>query len=317
MIALENMQSDLENEARAKAEVMRAKAKLEADINNLEITLDQANKANSDLSMSIKKQHLEMKDFQDRYAEEERLAKEYREQFDIAERHATALHGELEEARTLLEQSDRGRRQAEADLSDLQDQHQTLYTTNNALSSTKRKLESDYQTMSADLNEMVNEAKLSEEKAKKAMMDASRLAEELRSEQENATNLTSQKKNLEIQAKDLQMKLEEAETVALKEGKRACAKLETRIQELEGQFNEESNKHKDAQQNLRKCERRIKELTFQAEEDKKNHEKMQDLVDKLQQKVKTYKKQIDEAEEIAAVNLAKYRKSQGDLEVIP
>merc|ERR1711915_1147019 len=133
-------------------------------------------------------------------------------------------------------------------------------------------------TMSADLNEMVNEAKSSEEKAKKAMMDAARLADELRSEQENSTNLTSQK-----------MKLEEAETVALKEGKRACAKLETRISELEGQFNEESNKHKDAQQNLRKCERRIKELTFQAEEDKKNHEKMQDLVDKLQQKVKTYK----------------------------
>ena len=35
---------------------------------------------------------------------------------------------------------------------------------------------------------------------------------------------------------------------------------------------------------------------------------MQDLVDKLQQKIKTYKRQVEEAEEIAAVNLAKYRK---------
>lgn len=39
-----------------------------------------------------------------------------------------------------------------------------------------------------------------------------------------------------------------------------------------------------------------------------------DLVDKLQQKIKTYKRQIEEAEEIAALNLAKFRKAQQELE---
>merc|ERR1711874_759157 len=315
--AIENMQASLEAEAKAKAEALRAKAKLEADINDLEIALDHANKANADISMTIKKYHLEMKDLQDKYAEEQRLGSEYREQYSIAERRANSLHAELEESRTLLEQSDRGRRQAEADLSDLQDQYQTLYNTNNMLSTSKRKLEGDYQTMSADLNDMVHEAKQSEDKAKKAMVDAARLAEELRAEQENSQDLTKQKKILESQTKDLQMKLEEAETVALKEGKRAVAKLENRIHEMEVQFNDENNKYSESQEVLRKYERRIKELTFQSEEDKKNHEKMQDLSDKLQQKVKTYKRQIDEAEEIAAVNLAKYRKSQGDIDSVP
>merc|ERR1739842_282433 len=139
---------------------------------------------------------------------------------------------------------------------------------------TKRKLENDYQTMSADLNDMVSEAKSSEEKAKKAMMDAARLADELRAEQEASLSLTKQKKALESQTKDLQLKLEEAETVALKEGKRAVAKLESRIHELEGTYGEENDKFAEAQKCLRKCERRIKELTFQSEEDKKNHEKM-------------------------------------------
>ena len=37
-------------------------------------------------------------------------------------------------------------------------------------------------------------------------------------------------------------------------------------------------------------------------------------MDKLQNKVKSYKKQIEEAEEIAALNLAKFRKVQADLE---
>lgn len=38
------------------------------------------------------------------------------------------------------------------------------------------------------------------------------------------------------------------------------------------------------------------------------------MVDKLQQKIKTYKRQIEEAEEIAALNLAKFRKAQQELE---
>ena len=37
-------------------------------------------------------------------------------------------------------------------------------------------------------------------------------------------------------------------------------------------------------------------------------------MEKLQQKIKSYKKQIEEAEEIAAINLAKYRKAQQELE---
>ena len=50
---------------------------------------------------------------------------------------------------------------------------------------------------------------------------------------------------------------------------------------------------------------RVKELIFAGEEDKKNQERMQALVEQLQSKIKTYKKQIEEAEEIAALNLAK------------
>ena len=49
---------------------------------------------------------------------------------------------------------------------------------------------------------------------------------------------------------------------------------------------------------------------FQQEEDHKNQDRLSDLANKLQQKIKTYKTQIEEAEEIAALNLAKYRKAQ-------
>ena len=65
-----------------------------------------------------------------------------------------------------------------------------------------------------------------------------------------------------------------------------------------------------------KAERKIKELAFQNDEDKKNQVAMSDLASKLQSKIKTYKKQIEEAEEIAALNLAKFRKAQQELEEV-
>ena len=160
---------------------------------------------------------------------------------------------------------------------------------------------------------MVSEASFSEEKAKHAMVDAARLAEELRCEQELAQSFEKDRRLLECQLKDAQSRLDEAETNALKGGKKAVNKMETRIRELQSEMEAENRRFADAHKNLRKSERHIKELTFAGDEDRKNHERMQTLVDQLQSKIKCYKKQIEEAEEIAALNLAKFRKVQSEL----
>ena len=92
------------------------------------------------------------------------------------------------------------------------------------------------------------------------------------------------------------------------------AKLETRIRELEVELGTTQTRTTDNYKGFQKAERKIKELAFQQEEDQKNQERMSELASKLQQKIKTYKKQIEEAEEIAALNLAKFRKAQQELE---
>merc|ERR1712180_336097 len=153
----------------------------------------------------------------------------------------------------------------------------------------------------------------SEDKAARAMVDAARLADELRQEQDLAMNLEKDKKLLEAQCKDAGQRADEAEVNALKGGRKAMIKMETRIRELESELDAETRRYGDVTKNLRKSERTIKELTFQGDEDRKNHERMQALIDQLQGKVKSYKKQIEEAEEIAALNLAKYRKVAGAL----
>merc|ERR1739841_396340 len=93
----------------------------------------------------------------------------------------------------------------------------------------------------------------------------------------------------------------------------AMNKMETRIRELESELDAENRRLSDATKNLRKSERRIKELAYSSDEDRKNHERMQGLIDQLQAKIKSYKKQIEEAEEIAAMNLAKFRQAHANL----
>merc|ERR1719495_1332776 len=122
------------------------------------------------------------------------------------------------------------------------------------------------------------------------MIDTARLADELRAEQENASSCEKNRRALEFKVKDLQVKLDEAESQAIKGGRKVVSRLEQRIKDLESQFDEEQRRLVEAERSQRRTTRRIKELTFSQEEDHKNHERMQELVDKLQNKVKSYKK---------------------------
>merc|ERR1712156_697768 len=236
---VEGMQAALETESKAKAEATRSKKKLEGDVLELETSLDHANAANQDTQKSIKKYHEQIRAAQAKLEDEQRTKEVVRDQLLASERKANSAQNALEEARTLLEQADRARRMTEQELSDTNEQLSELTCQNQAIAGAKRKLESEMQTLHGDLDEMANEALLSEEKAKKAMVDAARLADELRTEQELAQVFERDRKLYECQVKDMQTRLDEAESNALKGGKKAMNKMETRIRELESEVDAE------------------------------------------------------------------------------
>lgn len=89
--------------------------------------------------------------------------------------------------------------------------------------------------------------------------------------------------------------MDEAESTALKGGKKSISKLEERIRILEQDLDCEQRRHQDTQKGQTRAERRIKELEFQIEEDKKNVERLTDLTYKLQNKLRVYKRQAEEA----------------------
>merc|ERR1711893_325964 len=201
--AMDSLQASLEAESRAKAEALRIKKKLESDINELEIALDHANKANSEAHKSIKRYQAQLRDVEGLFEEESRQRRELGEKAGLADRRANALQGELEESRALLDSADRGKKQADMELAEARSAVNDMTTINSKAGADKRRLEGAIHTMHAEIDDMLSQAKGSEEKAKRAMVDAARLADELRAEQEHSSSQSKSKRALETQMAEM------------------------------------------------------------------------------------------------------------------
>ncbi|XP_052051456.1 myosin-1 [Apodemus sylvaticus] len=311
---VESMQSTLDAEIRSRNDAIRLKKKMEGDLNEMEIQLNHSNRMAAEALRNYRNTQGILKDTQLHLDDALRGQEDLKEQLAMVERRANLLQAEIEELRATLEQTERSRKIAEQELLDASERVQLLHTQNTSLINTKKKLETDISQIQGEMEDIVQEARNAEEKAKKAITDAAMMAEELKKEQDTSAHLERMKKNLEQTVKDLQHRLDEAEQLALKGGKKQIQKLEARVRELEGEVENEQKRNVEAIKGLRKHERRVKELTYQTEEDRKNVLRLQDLVDKLQSKVKAYKRQAEEAEEQSNVNLAKFRKIQHELE---
>ncbi|KAJ8259932.1 hypothetical protein GJAV_G00175140 [Gymnothorax javanicus] len=312
--AIESMQTTLDAEVRSRNDALKVKKKMEGDLNEMEIQLSHANRQAAEAQKQLKNVQGQLKDAQLHLDDAIRGQEDMKEQVAMVERRNTLMLAEIEELRVALEQTERGRKVAEQELVDASERVGLLHSQNTSLMNTKKKLEADFVQIQGEVDDAIQEARNAEEKAKKAITDAAMMAEELKKEQDTSAHLERMKKNLEVTVKDLQHRLDEAENLALKGGKKQLQKLEARVRELEAEVEAEQKRGADAVKGVRKYERRVKELTYQTEEDKKNVTRLQDLVDKLQLKVKSYKRQAEEAEEQANTHLSRYRKVQHEME---
>merc|ERR1712113_547989 len=291
--AMESLGASIEAEQRAKGEGLRIKKQLEGEINELEIGLDHANKANSEGLKSIKRYQTQLRETIQAFEDEARSRAQIAEQVGISERKAAALSGEVEESKALLDGANRAIRQLQNDIADSRSAVNNMQTINARDMTDKRQLESSIHTLQAEVDGMLVAAKNAEDKAKKAMVDAARLADELRAEQEHVGTLGTGKNSLSNALGELEGRLSDAENVALKSGKSAMAKLEGKIRELEAELAATQSRTGEANKAYQRAERKAKELSFAQGEDKKNQDRMSELASKLQMKIKTYKQQIE------------------------
>merc|ERR1711911_310859 len=130
----------------------------------------------------------------------------------------------------------------------------------------------------------------------------------LHDEQERVVKIESIKKALEIEVKNLTIRLEEVEMNALVTSKRIISKLEARVRDIELELDEERRRHAETTKILRKKERTVKEIQIQWEKDHKNVAMLQDSVEKLTQKLNVYKRQLQEQEGMSQSNLTRVRR---------
>merc|ERR1712135_34115 len=260
--AMDSLGASLEAEQRAKSEALRIKKKLESDINELEIALDHANKANSEGQKAIKRYQGTLRDTIQGYEDEARARQQVMEQVGISERKANALSGEVEESRALLDSAERAKRQLDSELADARNAVNEMGVINSRAMHDKRNVESMIHTLQAEIDDALAQAKNSEE-SKRAMVDAARLADELRSEQDHANAEGRGKRSLDTQLAELENRLAEAEAAAMKGGKAAMSKLEMKIRELEVELGGVQSRTQENYKAFQRAERRIKELQFQ------------------------------------------------------
>ncbi|XP_028310620.1 myosin-4-like isoform X2 [Gouania willdenowi] len=312
--SVDSLQSALDVETRSRNDAMRVKKKMEGDLNEMEIQLGHANRQASEATKQLRNVQSQLKDAQVHLDEALHSQEDLKEELAIMERRNNLMMAENEEIRAVQEQAERGRKLAEQELMEVSERVQLLHSQNSSLLNSKKKMDADLVQLQSEMEDSVQEARNADEKAKKAIMDAAMMAEELKKEQDTSAHLERMKKNLEVTVKDLQQRLDEAENLALKGGKKEMQKLENKIRDLENELEAEQKRTGEASKGLRKYERKIKDLGYQFEEEKKNSVRLQDLVNNLQLKVKAYKRQCEEAEEQTSVHLAKFRKVQHELE---
>ncbi|XP_071106369.1 myosin heavy chain, striated muscle-like [Haliotis cracherodii] len=308
--AVESLQASLDAETKSKAEVTKMKKKLEQDINELEVAVDSANRGRADAEKNAKRFQQQISEVQSQVEDAQHARDEAREAVVAAERRYNLLNSECEELRASLEISERARKVTEGECQEASDRINELSAQLGSVAGQKRKLETDISAMQGDLEDLSTDARSAAENYKRAIVDVTRLSEELRNEQDHAQSLDKARRNLESQVKELIIRAEEAEATGVKEAKKATIKLEQKLHQVEGDLENEVRRHSDTQKQARKAERALKEISFLAEEEKKNQQRLKDYVDKLNGKIKTFKVQTEEAEELANINLNKYRQVQ-------
>ncbi|KAL7669321.1 hypothetical protein ACOME3_009983 [Neoechinorhynchus agilis] len=310
---VESMQATLEAETKAKQEAMKQKKNLETDVNELEVALDQSNRTVADLQKGKSRLEQEVNDIHQLLEDEQLKRDEAREAAANAERRLNLIASEIEELSSRAEQAERLRRIAETDMVGMNDRISELSTMNSSLGSQKKQLEDKISGLQLDLDEAIRDLKNGDQRLKTAALDAAKLSEELQNEQDRSAGLDTARKQLEIQIRDLQSRYAEMEANSIKGGKRIIQKLQEKVQGLSDELDLERRAHQEAVKLSKKNERKFKELSMQVDEERRNHSTLQDTIEKLRLKLRTYKRQAEEAEEVAAINLEKYRKAMNEL----
>ena len=171
--------------------------------------------------------------------------------------------------RIALDQADKTRKQTEIQLMDVNERATMLQTQNVAFANQKKKIEAELIAVRNEVHEALKEAEEGHDAARKALTTSALLCEDLKKEKDQAEHLERMKKNQEANIKILQKRLDEAEEMTSKGGKKYIFKMKQKYADLQSEYEDELGRSAETTKQTRKLERKLKGTIYQISEDKK------------------------------------------------
>ena len=126
-------------------------------------------------------------------------------------------------------QSERSRKKAELDVTDFNLRISELTSSVTNTTSERRRLETELASLRQELDDAVTAKQETEDKASRAQQEVNRLTEELRLEQESYKNAEAQRRLVESEMRQVSVRLEQAESVGQKEGRRLADRIQAKV----------------------------------------------------------------------------------------
>ncbi|XP_061425806.1 LOW QUALITY PROTEIN: myosin-10-like [Lethenteron reissneri] len=308
------METELEEERKQRAQAVNAKKKLEMDLQDLVGQAETANKGRDEATKQLRKLQTQFKEFY-RELEETRISRD--EIFNQArdnDKKFKSLEAEIMHLQEELAAAERARRHVEAERDELAEEIASGSSGKSALLDEKRRLETRIVQLEEEVDEEQNNTELLQDRLRKITLQVEQITMELTSERSLTQKADGLRLQLERQNKELKLKLQELESEGKSKYKSIIATLEAKIASLDEQLDMEARERAAANKLVRRTDKRLKEVALQVEDERRHADQYREQVEKVTGRMKALKRQLEEAEEEATRANSSRRKLARELE---
>ncbi|XP_078455111.1 myosin-10-like isoform X1 [Lampetra fluviatilis] len=308
------METELEEERKQRAQAVNAKKKLEMDLQDLVGQAETANKGRDEATKQLRKLQTQFKEFY-RELEETRTSRD--EIFNQArdnDKKFKSLEAEIMHLQEELAAAERARRHVEAERDELAEEIASGSSGKSALLDEKRRLETRIVQLEEEVDEEQNNTELLQDRLRKITLQVDQITMELTSERSLTQKADGLRLQLERQNKELKLKLQELESEGKTKYKSIIATLEAKIASLDEQLDMEARERAAANKLVRRTDKRLKEVALQVEDERRHADQYREQVEKVTGRMKALKRQLEEAEEEATRANSSRRKLARELE---
>lgn len=311
---VEQLKMQLEDQEKAKADILKVKKNLEIEVGNLNEDLGNADKTIAALNANIGKHQKTVQEMTMALDEAHRALDDHKTALVRSDKRCSELTHIKEELEGNLDGADRARRNAEGEKSEMAAHIADLERQIATISNQKRKAEVDLAGLRESLEEFESQAMSAEEKVKRHADMVSKLQSDLTREADARAGFERVNAKLNSDIFTLNARIEEVESSARSAAKNKISQMEIKIRQLENDCSSEAKARGDAQHALKNLDRVIREKEFNSDEDMKTIQRLQGQIEFQNNKMKALRRTIDDGEAQIAVMQNKLRKAIHDVE---